>query len=334
MPSSPRWRACSMNWLRWGRYMASALERDAMRRAIVLSAFGLGTTSPNPPVGCVILDTNGQIVGEGYHERKGEPHAETQALAAAGERARDGSAVVTLEPCNHYGRTPPCCQALIEAGIARVIISIIDPTSRGEGGAAALRSAGVDVEVCVLDDEARLVLGPWLAALEHKRPFVTLGYTVDGDGLLGGLPTADRSSAHEAVMDALDLRFNHDAVLLASGRIEEGVPGGHGRGVFKVVPESPEEASELLTSLANGGVRSLLVDGASPLADSLEAGWVDQAVAYIESKGPTSVGQASADSRCFGGLVTGLALQDVTRVGRAVRVSSIRRTHMNLPAIE
>lgn len=315
--------------------MASALERDAMRRAIVLSAFGLGTTSPNPPVGCVILDTNGQIVGEGYHERKGEPHAETQALAAAGERARDGSAVVTLEPCNHYGRTPPCRQALIEAGIARVIISVIDPTSRGEGGAAALRSAGVDVEVCVLDDEARLVLGPWLAALEHKRPFVTLGYTVDGDGLLGGLPTAGRSSAPEAVMDARDLRFNHDAVLLASGRIEEGVPGGHGRDVFKVVLESPEEASELLASLADGGVRSLLVDGASPLADSLlEALWVDQAVGYVERNGPTGIGQVSADARCFAGLVTGLALRDVTRVGQAVRVSSIRRMHVNLPAIE
>ncbi|MGH3813162.1 MAG: bifunctional diaminohydroxyphosphoribosylaminopyrimidine deaminase/5-amino-6-(5-phosphoribosylamino)uracil reductase RibD, partial [Pseudonocardiaceae bacterium] len=79
-----------------------------MRRAIVLSAFGLGTTSPNPPVGCVILDRDGHIVGEGYHEHKGEPHAETQALAVAGERAGGGTAVVTLEPCNHHGRTPPC----------------------------------------------------------------------------------------------------------------------------------------------------------------------------------------------------------------------------------
>ncbi|MGH3550222.1 MAG: bifunctional diaminohydroxyphosphoribosylaminopyrimidine deaminase/5-amino-6-(5-phosphoribosylamino)uracil reductase RibD [Pseudonocardiaceae bacterium] len=117
--------------------MASAHERDAMRRAIALSAFGLGTASPNPPVGCVVLAANGNFVGEGYHERKGEPHAEAQALAAAGEHARGGTAVVTLEPCNHHGRTPACRQALIEAGIARVIISVIDPTSRGEGGAAA-----------------------------------------------------------------------------------------------------------------------------------------------------------------------------------------------------
>ncbi len=103
----------------------------------------------NPPVGCVILDTNGHLVGEGYHERKGEPHAETQALAAASDRAGGGSAIVTLEPCNHFGRAPPCRQALIEAGVARVIISVMDPTSRGEGGAAALRRAGVDVERAV-----------------------------------------------------------------------------------------------------------------------------------------------------------------------------------------
>lgn len=304
--------------------MASALEHDAMRRAIVLSAFGLGATSPNPPVGCVILDADDQIAGEGYHERKGEPHAETQALAAAGQRARGGCAVVTLEPCNHHGRTPPCRQALIEAGIARVVISVIDPTSRGEGGAAALRGAGIDIEVGVLGDETRLVLGPWLAALEQKRPFVTLGYTVDGNGSRGGLPTAVRSSAPQAVMDAHDLRLVHDAVLLSDGQLEEGAPGGHGQDVFRLITESPKAASELLTLLADGGVRSLFVDGASPLASSLlEAGWVDQAVAYIENSGPTGTGQASADARRFAGLVTDFALRDVTRVGRMVRVSSV-----------
>ncbi|MGH4022287.1 MAG: bifunctional diaminohydroxyphosphoribosylaminopyrimidine deaminase/5-amino-6-(5-phosphoribosylamino)uracil reductase RibD [Pseudonocardiaceae bacterium] len=117
-----------------------------MRRAIVLSAFGLGTTSSNPPVGCVILDSKEQIVGEGYHERKGEPHAETQALAAAGERARGGTAVVTLEPCNHHGRTPPCRQALIDSGISRAVISIIDPAgARSMVGRARTRAAFRDI---------------------------------------------------------------------------------------------------------------------------------------------------------------------------------------------
>ena len=227
-----------------------------MRRAIALSAFGLATTSPNPPVGCVILDTGGQFVGEGYHERKGEPHAETQALDAAGDRARGGSAIVTLEPCNHHGRTPPCRQALIEAGIARVVISVMDPTSRGEGGAAALQNAGVDVEVGVLDDETRLVLAPWLAALEGERPFVTLGYTVDANGRIVGLALSSLISAHDVAMDVHNLRPVHDAVLRDDDRLEEGAPGGHGRGVFALATDTPPEASDLLASLVDGGVRS------------------------------------------------------------------------------
>ncbi|MGH3916627.1 MAG: bifunctional diaminohydroxyphosphoribosylaminopyrimidine deaminase/5-amino-6-(5-phosphoribosylamino)uracil reductase RibD [Pseudonocardiaceae bacterium] len=152
--------------------MASLLELDAMRRAVALSAFGFGATSPNPPVGCVILDANGRIVGEGYHQRKGESHAEVNALAAAGEQAKEGTVVVTLEPCNHHGRTPPCHQALLDAGIVRTVIGIIDPTSRGPGGAARLRQAGVDIEIGVLADEALLVLGPWLTALRIARPLV------------------------------------------------------------------------------------------------------------------------------------------------------------------
>ncbi len=94
------------------------------------SAFGLATTSPNPPVGCVVLSPAGRIVGEGYHARKGEAHAEAKALAAAGGAAAGGTAVVTLEPCNHHGRTPPCHQALIDARISRVVIAVLDPTSR------------------------------------------------------------------------------------------------------------------------------------------------------------------------------------------------------------
>lgn len=112
----------------------------------------------------MILDSEGRLVGSGYHERKGEPHAEVHALAAAGGRAEGGTAVVTLEPCNHVGRTPACRQALLDARIARVMIALMDPTSQGEGGAAVLRAAGVKVEVGLLADEARLVLGSWLAA--------------------------------------------------------------------------------------------------------------------------------------------------------------------------
>src|SRR5947199_392297 len=123
-----------MTWLPGISDVASTREVEAMRLAIALSAHGLGTTSPNPPVGCVILDRAGQLVGTGYHRRKGEPHAEAYALADAGRRAAGGTAVVTLEPCNHVGRTPACRQLLVDAGVARVVIAVLDPTSRGDGG--------------------------------------------------------------------------------------------------------------------------------------------------------------------------------------------------------
>ena len=110
--------------------MANEPEIEAMRLAIALSAHGLGTTSPNPPVGCVILNVRGQIVGTGYHHRKGEPHAEALALAAAGRRAAGGTAVVTLEPCNHVGRTPACRQALLDAGVTAIAYETVE-TSTG-----------------------------------------------------------------------------------------------------------------------------------------------------------------------------------------------------------
>ncbi|MFC5803859.1 bifunctional diaminohydroxyphosphoribosylaminopyrimidine deaminase/5-amino-6-(5-phosphoribosylamino)uracil reductase RibD, partial [Streptomyces formicae] len=115
--------------------MATAADLDAMRRAIALAARGLGSTSPNPVVGCVITDASGRPVGEGFHQRAGGPHAEIHALRDAGERACGGTAYVTLEPCNHTGRTGPCAQALAEAGIARVVYAVADPNPGAAGGA-------------------------------------------------------------------------------------------------------------------------------------------------------------------------------------------------------
>ena len=233
--------------------MASAAEVAAMRRAIALSAAGLGTTSPNPPVGCVLLDPQDRIVGEGYHERKGEAHAEAQALAAAGPLAADATAVVTLEPCNHQGRTPPCRQSLIDAGIRRAVIAVIDPTSRGEGGAVELRRAGVDVETGVLADEARIVLGDWLAGLQNRRPVITWPYLITGHGI-EALP-ADTSEARL-------LRLNADAVLRADGTVREAVPGSHGKGILALKDQPPgTSAAEAAAALYDGGVRRLLLDG-------------------------------------------------------------------------
>src|ERR1700716_4152809 len=117
-----------------------------MRRAIDLARRALGTTSPNTPVGCVVLDSRLVAGGEGFTAPPGGPHAGVHALRAAGERARGGTAVVTLEPCSHHGRTPPCTQALIAAGISRVVFAVPDPTPVTAGGAGALREAGIDVE--------------------------------------------------------------------------------------------------------------------------------------------------------------------------------------------
>jgi diaminohydroxyphosphoribosylaminopyrimidine deaminase / 5-amino-6-(5-phosphoribosylamino)uracil reductase len=250
--------------------MATPAELDAMRRAIALSARGLGTTSPNPPVGCVILAADGRVVGQGYHERKGEPHAEAHALAAAGELAKGGTAVVTLEPCNHQGRTPPCRQALIDAKVARVVIALIDPTSRGEGGAAALRAAGVDVETAVIADEARLVLGPWLDALETRRPHVAWLH-VPNHHAAGNLLATHALRAFRSACDA---------VLSDGGLVEEGVPNSHGAGILQLNPK-PLSAGPVavLSSLYDGGVRSLLLSGTPSLAAPfLQADLVDQIV--------------------------------------------------------
>jgi diaminohydroxyphosphoribosylaminopyrimidine deaminase / 5-amino-6-(5-phosphoribosylamino)uracil reductase len=247
--------------------MASAAELAAMRQAIVLAAHGLGATSPNPPVGCVILNAAGRPVGHGYHRRKGEPHAEVNALAAAGSEAVGGSAVVTLEPCNHQGLTPPCTQALLDAHISRVVIAIIDPTSRGVGGVAVMRASGVTVETGVLEDEALLVAGPWRHSLRTGRPHLTWAHLPE--------PTND-----PALTSDLDRLANTvDVVIREDGRIEEGRPGAHHPDHFRlpaVMPSMPP--SEVLAHVLKGGGRAVLLIGdAEPY---VAAGLVDRVVTY------------------------------------------------------
>jgi len=254
--------------------MASPAEIAAMRRAIALSAAGIGTTSPNPPVGCVLLDNAGQITGEGYHERKGEPHAEAQALAAAGPLAIGATAVVTLEPCNHQGRTPACRQALIDAGIRRAVVAVLDPTSRGDGGVIELRRAGIDVETGVLADEARVVLGDWLAALTNRRPVITWPYVITRRGI-EVLPD-DMSEAHL-------LHLNADAALLPDGTIREAIPGTHGKGILTIADQPLGTRAELAAqAIYDVGVRHLLLLGDHErVRPFLEAGIVDRLIAYM-----------------------------------------------------
>ncbi|HEY5835073.1 bifunctional diaminohydroxyphosphoribosylaminopyrimidine deaminase/5-amino-6-(5-phosphoribosylamino)uracil reductase RibD [Streptomyces sp.] len=200
--------------------MATATETDAMRRAVALSARALGATAPNPVVGCVILDASGAVAGEGWHQRAGGPHAEVNALFAAGQRARGGTALVTLEPCNHTGRTGPCARALIEAGIARVVYAVDDPGPVASGGAGTLRAAGVDVESGLLAQEAAAVNAAWLTFARLGRPYVRWKYAATLDGRIAAADGSSRwISSPESRADVHRLRAEADAVVVGSGTL-------------------------------------------------------------------------------------------------------------------
>ena len=160
----------------------SVLDAHYMARAIELARKGLYTTHPNPRVGCVIV-RDGQVVGEGWHVRAGEPHAEVHALRAAGELARGATAYVTLEPCSHHGRTPPCAEGLVTAGVARVVAAMQDPNPEVAGrGLKRLADAGIDVRCGVLETQARALNQGFLKRMEHGLPFVRVKLAMSLDG--------------------------------------------------------------------------------------------------------------------------------------------------------
>ncbi|GGW33773.1 bifunctional diaminohydroxyphosphoribosylaminopyrimidine deaminase/5-amino-6-(5-phosphoribosylamino)uracil reductase RibD [Streptomyces xantholiticus] len=205
--------------------MATAADMDAMRRAVVLAARGLGSTSPNPVVGCVITDASGHVVGEGFHQRAGGPHAEIHALRAAGVLARGGTAYVTLEPCNHTGRTGPCAQALSEAGIARVVYAVADPNPQATGGADTLRAAGVEVAHGLLEEEAEAGNIAWLTSVRLGRPYVTWKYAATLDGRIAAADGTSRwISSPESRADVHRLRAESDAVVVGSGTMRADDP--------------------------------------------------------------------------------------------------------------
>ncbi|PSK98635.1 diaminohydroxyphosphoribosylaminopyrimidine deaminase/5-amino-6-(5-phosphoribosylamino)uracil reductase [Haloactinopolyspora alba] len=200
--------------------MASPTELTAMRRAIELSSRAVLTTPPNPDVGCVVLDAAGSVVGEGWHEYAGGPHAEINALREAGERARGGTAVVTLEPCAHAGRTGPCTDALLAAGIARVVVAVTDPNDAAADGAAILRAGGVDVETGVLSGEAARANSRWLTPFHTGRPFVVWKYAATLDGRSAAADGTSRwITGPEARADVHRLRAAVDTVVAGIGTV-------------------------------------------------------------------------------------------------------------------
>ena len=292
-----------------------------MRRAAALAARGLGTTSPNPAVGCVVLAVDGTTAGEGWHVRAGGPHAEVTALRAAGERARGGTAVVTLEPCSHTGRTAPCTSALIDAGVRRVVVAVADPHPVAAGGGAVLRAAGIDVEVGVGAGEAEAVNEHWLHAVRTGRPFVTWKYAASLDGRVAAADGSSRwITGAPARADVHRLRAACDAVLVGVGTVladdpeltvrdasaprgqplrvvldSRGRTPGHARvrngsadtlvlttADVAAGPGCGLDLDAVLSLLADRGVRRVLVEGGPTVAGAfVDAGLVDEVVAYL-----------------------------------------------------
>ena len=197
-------------------------QQRALTRAVELAALGAGSVLPNPVVGCVVMSPDGRVVGEGHHRRAGGPHAEVVALAAAGPAARGATAVVTLEPCNHTGRTGPCSLALIQAGVAEVVVAVRDPWPTAAGGIETLRSAGVSVVMVSgeIAGAATDVNRVWLTATRLGRPFVTLkaGVTIDGR-----VAAADGTSrwitSAESRADVHRLRSEVDTMMVGVGTV-------------------------------------------------------------------------------------------------------------------
>ncbi len=242
--------------------MAGDTETSALRRAVELSAAALGTTSPNPPVGAVVLDRDGALAGTGATAPPGGPHAEVRALAEAGDRARGGTAVVTLEPCRHTGRTGPCTRALLDAGVARVVVACADPTVQAGGGAEVLRAAGVEVETGVLADEvAHGPLEAWLTAQATGRPFVTWKYAATLDGRSAAADGTSRWITGEVSRaDVHRLRAQADAVVAGVGTVLADDPLLDARGV----PDLPQPLRVVVDTSGRTPLTARALQGDAP----------------------------------------------------------------------
>jgi diaminohydroxyphosphoribosylaminopyrimidine deaminase/5-amino-6-(5-phosphoribosylamino)uracil reductase len=268
-----------------------------LERAIELAERGRGTTRPNPVVGAVVVAA-GEVVGEGWHERKGGPHAEVVALEAAGDRARGSTLYVTMEPCGHHGTTPPCTEAVLSAGVARVVAGSLDPNPEAGGGLETLAAAGVEVEHAD-SFEARAQNEAWRTWIAFDRPFVTLKLAVTVDGRVT-VPGSRWVSGEESRRRVHELRAASDAVAVGMGTVRADDPRLDARGVdagrqprrlaFGHGPLPAGSELELLAGpleeelqrLAVEGVQSLLLEGGPILATAfLERDLVDRLLVFV-----------------------------------------------------
>lgn len=336
--------------------MASQAEIAAMRRAIEIAVSPGVPLGPNPRVGCVLIAADGNIIAEGFHRGAGAAHAEVDALTAAGPTARGATAVVTLEPCNHTGRTGACSVALIEAGVARVVYAQSDVNPTAQGGAARLSGAGVDVEAGVLAAESAEINPVWSFAMRHRRPFVTWKLAASLDGRSAA---ADGSSqwitSVAARQDVHRLRARCDAIVVGTGTVladdprltvrPEGIAAPRGLQPLRVVvgrAQLPTDARVLdhtaeTLHLRTHDLRAVLdelwrrdrqhvwLEGGPTIAGAFwRAGLVDEVVAYVApvllGAGRHALGDAGITS--IDGALR-LQVRDIAQVGTDVRITAV-----------
>jgi diaminohydroxyphosphoribosylaminopyrimidine deaminase/5-amino-6-(5-phosphoribosylamino)uracil reductase len=334
---------------------ASTRETEAMRRALALAATPGVPLGPNPRVGCVLLAPDGEVVAEGYHHGAGTPHAEIEALRLAGARARGATAVVTLEPCDHTGRTSPCSVALLQAGVIRVVHAQSDPNPVAAGGARRLVAGGVEVVGGVLADEAEALNPLWAFAVTHGRPFVTWKAAGTLDGRVAANDGSSRwITSPESRAEVHVLRSQVDAVMVGIGTVLEDdahlAARSHGivlpreRQPLRVVVgrrDIPERArvldsaapslqirehdpSAILAVLHRRDVQHVLLEGGPTLAAAfIRAGLVDAVRWYVApvllGAGAQALGSVGINSISD---ALRLEITDVARVGDDVRIDA------------
>ncbi len=344
--------------------MVSAAEHEAMMRALEIASGSDSVTHPNPRVGAVLLDGAGIVIGAGFHLGPGRPHAEITALAEAGAAARGATAVVTLEPCSHFGRTGPCTDALIAAGVGRVVFGQCDPNPVASGGAEVLRAAGVDVEAGVLADEARTLNPIWSFAMENRRPLVTWKFAATVDGRVAAADGTSRwISGDSARAEVHALRAAADAVVVGTGTVLADDPqltarraGGSlmSRQPLRVVvgkrdiPASAQvlnasaptlawangDLPDLLSELFARDIHHALLEGGPTLAAAfLQEDLLDRVVAYVGPKvlgsGPSLIGSLGVHTMSQ---ARELHFDDVCRLGDDIRWTA--RFRPDVPAVD
>ncbi|WP_086665625.1 bifunctional diaminohydroxyphosphoribosylaminopyrimidine deaminase/5-amino-6-(5-phosphoribosylamino)uracil reductase RibD [Lentzea kentuckyensis] len=315
-----------------------------------------GTTSPNPPVGCVILDDSGRAVGFGGTQPAGGSHAEVMALKEAGTKARGGTAVVTLEPCSHYGRTPPCTEALIEAGIKHVIHAVSDPNPKAAGGAVQLEQAGITVESGLMCQKvSQGPLRAWLHYARTGRPHVTWKYAASLDGRIAAQDgTSQWISSETSRRQVHDMRAKLDAIIVGTNTVKKDDPALTARDADGMpLPHQPlpvvvgmsdlpdgarlqhtalhlrtHDPDEVLTALAGRGVVDVLLEGGATVAGAfLRAGRIDRVLAYLAptilGNGPAAVLDAGVSTITD---AVRLTVEDVTMSGPDLRISAVPQT--------